>query len=179
MILKPHLVLSAAVLAETTVKIPTDIYELRKFDFNEVMKGVDPNTWKSKPIVRSSTTAACATNVNRLKAGPVNIPEIIYKGTKDAAYRYTDDEYSLFGALYNNFLATAAFKSNADTNFGNSTWRWGRVSTEFSTAKIINANTVTINEVRQGGAGTCYFMAALAAAASKPATLLDTLLTKE
>jgi hypothetical protein len=175
--LKTHMVLSVAVLkAQSLPKTPQ---ELKEFDFNEMMKDVDPHSWKSRPIVRSSTTATCATNVNRLKAGPVNIPEIVYKGTQNASYKFTDDEFSLFGALYNNYLQSATFKSNMDTNLGNSQYRWGRVGTEFPQANIINSsNSVAVNDVRQGGAGTCYFMSSIAAAASKPAVLLDSLLTK-
>ena len=175
--LKTHMVLSVAVLKAQG--LPKDPKELKEFDFNEMMKGVDPNSWKSKHFVQSSTTATCATNVNRLKNGPVNIPEIIYKGTQDATYKYTDDDFSLFGALYNNYLQSSTFKTGVDTKLGNGTYRWGRLGTEFSTATIINSsNTVEVNHVRQGGAGTCYFMSSLGAAASKPATLLDTLLTK-
>jgi hypothetical protein len=138
------------------------------------MKDFDPNTWHSHPVVRSSsTTAECKTNVDRLKAGPANIPEVIAAGTK-----WTDPDYSANGYLYNNYLQTTTFKSKLETRFADGTLRFGRVGETWSGSGILASNKQpSVLDVNQGGAGTCYFMAALAAVASKPSLMLDTLLT--
>ena len=46
-------------------------------DLHSEMKDVDPKTWHAHPRVRASI---CSTNVDRLKKGPVNIPDIIKQG---------------------------------------------------------------------------------------------------
>ena len=50
------------------------------FDFTKMMEGVDPKTWHSHPRVEA-TNPNCKLNVDALKKGPVNIPEIVYNGS--------------------------------------------------------------------------------------------------
>lgn len=60
---------------------------------------------------------------------------------------------------------------NSGTNFFRA---WETVSTG---ADVFAAGTPTINDVRQGGAGTCYFMSAQATVAETPNEIKSFVLT--
>lgn len=114
-------------------------------DIHEILKDVNPHTIKAHPVVRSTTQLEkCADTVNRLKAGPANIPSIINQGKSSSTYKYTDDTFKQTAALYNtNFIQDANFKSLMDTKFGDSSYRWEKTSAAFSNAGILNsANSV-------------------------------------
>lgn len=46
-----------------------------------IMEAEEAFGLRSRPLVRQSTPSYCTTAVNRLKAGPPNIPLIIKQGT--------------------------------------------------------------------------------------------------
>lgn len=64
-------------------------------------------------------------------------------------------------------------------NYDNGLWtyqRWTETS-GFTSAKLFKDGTATYTEPRQGGAGTCYFIASLAAAAEWPSLITDMFVT--
>ena len=79
------------------------------------MKDVDPHTWKSHPRVRANSHT-CSSTVDRLKAGPANVPEVIYFGNTQANYQFEDTSFKDTNVLYNNpYIKTQTFKDNVDS----------------------------------------------------------------
>lgn len=73
-----------------------------------------------------------------------------------------------------------SWESAYDTNIadGTYTWEsWKSTSTYASNSLFVDPTSVQYNEVNQGGAGTCYFMAAIAAAGEWPSMITDMFIT--
>lgn len=55
--------------------------------------------------------------MNRLKAGPANIPEVIYWGKSQANYKYSDTNFTGTDVLYiQPYIQTTQFKDNIDNS---------------------------------------------------------------
>lgn len=147
-----------------------------------MLKDVDPLTWKSvSSHPRVGGTATCSSNVDRLKAGPANIPEVIYWGTSQANYQYTDNTFTGKDSLYiNPYIMTQSFKDNIDSSLTGGQYFFRRWEQQLTTTSIKRSNNQpNINDVNQGAVGNCYYMAGMAALATNPTIWNDNVLTKE
>lgn len=67
--------------------------------------------------------------------------------------------------------------TSAQTKIGNGEYWWNRYPTEYPDVTVFPADgTPLINDVRQGGAGTCYLMSSIAAVAEQPQLIKDVFL---
>lgn len=109
-----------------------------------------------------------------MKAGPANIPEVMASGTK-----WSDAEWTGKDVLYKTGYPDSATETLWGNNYNNGIWtyeRWSDIAA-YSDATLFKDNTVSYKEPRQGGAGTCYFISAIATAAEWPSLITDMFLT--
>ena len=123
-----------------------------------------------------ASSEVCNYAVNRLKAGPPNVPKIIADGVawKDSTFTEADTIYWDNGA-------TATKKSTYDTKLADTSSsgvefkRWPEY---YKTAKIFDSvDSPTYTEPRQGGAGTCYIIQAMSGVAEFSSLITPIFLT--
>ena len=128
-----------------------------------------------KPRVSTGDCADGNYAIERLKAGPANIPEVIANGGD----KYSDPDWTGKDVLYKPGYPDSNTETLWGNNYDNGLWtyeRWTNVD-KFSSATLFNADTTEYIEPRQGGAGTCYLISALASAAEFPSLITDMFLT--
>ena len=104
-----------------------------------------------------SSTEVCSHAVNRLKAGPPNVPKIVKDGKA-----WTDSTFEGTDTIYWDVGKTATSKSTYDNKIADTSssgvefLKW---PTAYPNAKIFDStDSPTYVEPRQGGAGTCYII---------------------
>lgn len=121
----------------------------------------------------TSTTDACTLAVNRLKAGPPNVPQIIYDKKV-----WTDDTFNGMDTIYWAYGDTASKKTTYDTIVDRSGGKFTRWPVNMPNAKIFkDATSPHYTDPRQGGAGTCYIMQAMSGVAEFPDIIKSIFLT--
>ena len=115
--------------------------------------------------------------VNRLKAGPENLPKVI-KDKKAARTKYSDP-WTGKDVLFKPGYPSSSDETNWGNNFDTGAWTYERFyeATGYTDATLFKDNTDTCTEPRQGGAGTCYWISALATAAEWPSMITDMFVT--
>ena len=122
------------------------------------------------PFVRDGDCANAGAAVTRMKKGPENIPEL-----EAAGATYTDTDFVMPDSLFWDGYETTSFESGYDTGIADGTYTWQRWKdvAAYSSNTLFTNGTVNYNEVNQGGAGTCYFMMAIASGAEWPDMITD------
>jgi hypothetical protein len=127
-----------------------------------------------RPRVNAGDCNEGGYSVERLKKGPANIPVVLASGEK-----WSDTEWTGKDVLYKAGYPNSATETLWGNNYDNGIWtyeRWTDIS-NYSTATLFKDDTATYTEARQGGAGTCYFISAIASAAEWPSMITDMFLT--
>lgn len=123
-----------------------------------------------------SSDEVCTYAVNRLKAGPSNVPQIIADGTA-----WTDSTFTGTDTIYWDNGTTASSKTTYDTKLADTSSsgvEFVRWPTGYTSAKIFDStDSPHYTEPRQGGAGTCYIIQAMSGVAEFPALITATFLT--
>lgn len=79
---------------------------------------------------------SCTKTINRLKAGPADIPKVISTGTQ-----FTDTDFSGADLLYggNDDSRNTAFKNTVDSKLSSGAYFWKRWETQMPNANVMNA----------------------------------------
>jgi len=122
----------------------------------------------------------CSSTVNRLKNGPANIPEIMEWNTENG-YEYLDRSFAGQSMLYQAGFVGDAWSVNSWKEDLADDWLFfGRWTEVLPDVEVYGPGGSTLMEdVRQGGAGTCYIMSAISTVAEYPSILQETMLTEE
>ena len=110
-----------------------------------------------------------------MKAGPVDVPHEICKNQS-----YTDDsflnEQQVYWDGYNTGSERDSYASSMSTGF----YFFRRWPDNFVSTNLFDVdNSISYTEVIQGGAETCYIMAAMGALGEFPELIRDTFITRE
>ena len=81
--------------------------------------------------------------------------------------------------LYHPTFGDPTLVSSWGNSYNNGAWTYGRWSETagYTSATLFQGNTATYKEPRQGGAGTCYFISAIAGAAEWPSLITSMFVT--
>ena len=115
--------------------------------------------------------------VNRLKAGPENIPDVLEQMAADGT-KYSDP-WTGKDVLYEPGYPAASTETTWGSNYDNGAWtyeRWTDVA-GYEDAVLFTDGTASYTDPRQGGAGTCYWISSLSGAAEWPELITDMFLT--
>lgn len=129
------------------------------------------------PRVRQGDCADGAYAVNRLKAGPENIPEVLEEMAA-AGTKYSDP-WTGKDVLYEPGYPSDGIETLWGSNYDNGLWtyeRWTYVS-GYESAVLFTDGTASYTDPNQGGAGTCYWISALSSAAEWPELITDMFVT--
>ena len=105
-----------------------------------------------------------------MKKGPANIPEL-----EDGGATYTDSDFTTPDALFWDGYETTTEEDAFDTGLADGTYTWDRWTSQSSTSsnKLFYDTTDLWLDPNQGGAGTCYFIAAIGSAGEWPDMITD------
>ena len=157
-------------------KSPIDIGVLEEyFDLNHPNPELKPKIHRhSHPLVQSSASY-CGRAVDRLKAGPVNIPDLMCKNEK-----YLDPEFNGTKQIYWDDYHQSSAYSTYDNYLASGTYYFRDWDTVYTSANILDPDgSIGVEEPRQGGAGTCYLIASLGSMGEFPQLVKDMFVTKE
>jgi len=143
----------------------------------QVISGIRDHV--KRPIVTTTNCTNANYAVTRLKEGPANIPEEVWKYGQDKKV-FNDTGFYGKSALYDTDYSPAATVTTYDTDYDAGTLSFLRYNTVtgFTTNNLFSSSgSPTYQEPIQGGAGTCYFISAIASASEYPAFITDMFLT--
>lgn len=105
-----------------------------------------------------------------MKKGPANIPELEYEGAT-----YTDSDFTTPDALFWDGYETDSEEAEFDSGLADGTYTWESWKSVSATSanKLFYDTTDLWLDPNQGGAGTCYFIAAIGAAGEWPDMITD------
>ena len=144
----------------------------------KLIQGLKINNSRQRgPRVMDGDCADGAYAVNRLKAGPENIPDVLEQMAADGT-KYSDP-WTGKDVLYEPGYPAASTETTWGSNYDNGAWtyeRWTDVS-GYEDAVLFTDGTASYTDPRQGGAGTCYWISSLSGAAEWPELITDMFLT--
>ena len=151
--------------------------EIKKQEQEHQEKHFGPSS-KSKhgqhPNVKSSSSY-CGRAVDRLKAGPINIPDLVCKNEK-----YVDSDFSGANMVYWTDYNTYGQYSSYQSYINSGTYYFRNWDDVYPSADIMDADgSISYNEAIQGGAGTCYLIATLGSMGEFPDLVKNLFLTKQ
>ena len=110
--------------------------------------------------------------ITRMKKGPANIPELIAAGAA-----YNDTDFYAPDSLFINGYESTSVESDYDTKLADGTYTWVPWKDKLSSNTLFVSGTANYTEPNQGGLGTCYHVASIAAAAEYPSLITDAFVT--
>lgn len=123
---------------------------------------------------RVQQAAYCSRAVDRLRAGPANIPCVIEAGNPwvDTDFQGTD---TVWWSDFNAANTYSSFQSNINAG----TYYFDNWDNKYPNADVLdNDGTISYTESLQGSAGTCYMMASLASIGEFPSMVRNTYVTQ-
>ena len=125
------------------------------------------------PNVKSSSSY-CGRAVDRLKAGPANIPDLLCKGEK-----YVDSDFTGSDMIYWTDYNTYGQYSTYQSYINSGTYYFRNWDEVLPNADIMDPDgSISYNEAIQGGAGTCYLIATLGSMGEFPDLVKNLFVTK-
>lgn len=125
---------------------------------------------KHHPFVRDGDCGDAGAAVNRLKSGPANIPALVAGGGT-----YTDSDFTTPNALFWDGYESTTEEAAFDSGLSDGTYTWQSWKSAYNTSPnaLFYDTTNLYLDPNQGGAGTCYFIAAIGAAGEWPDMITD------
>lgn len=158
-------------------KSPIDIDLLEEiFDRNHPNPEIQPKFKKhTHPKVQSAGAAYCGRAVDRLKGGPVNIPDLMCKNEK-----YADTDFDGTQQIYWSDYHQSSSYATYDQYLGDGTYYFRDWDNVYPNANIFDSDgTISFKEPVQGGAGTCYLIATLGSLGEFPELVKNMFVTQE
>ncbi len=145
------------------------------------LRNVDHDKPVKHPQVSELNRIQCLSAIRSLKEGPANIPKVLQDFEKTGE-KYTDEDFSGVDMLFTPETPQEAKDYYLRRfNDGKYDFHFARLSDKFNNSvDVFNQNgQPSWLEPRQGGAGTCYIISAMAAVGEFPQIIKDAFLTQE